>query len=360
MVRETTGSFRDIIIHPGETLKEALEDRAMTQKQLAQSIGMTEQHISRIIKGKTNISGRCAKKLEYALGIPASFWMNLQRNYDLELAEYQDRNNISDEEYTIFEKIRDIMAEILSLKGESLEGDKTFGVIQARRTFRLSSLLHIPDVMPDALYRKSKTANIDEYVTFAWLRLCDCHLEGIPKPEAGDPATLLEHIEDIKGLMFGDDIYKTLRSLQSLLRSIGIRFAVVRHFPGAPIHGMTRKNPDGTLDLCLTVRGSRADIFWFSLFHEFAHIILEDFDDIGSSYSKESEQIADRQAASLLISDELYTEFVKKRDFSYNSIAALAESSNVPEYIIIGRLQNDGYLPWQHSYNRYVPMYKWQ
>lgn len=188
---------------------------------------------------------------------------------------------------------------------------KTLGVIQARRTLRLSSLLHIPDVMPDALYRKSKTSNMDEYVTFAWLRLCDCHLEGIPKPEAGDPAALLEHIEDIKGLMFGDDICKTLRSLQSLLRSIGVRFAVVRHFPGAPIHGMTRKNPDGTLDLCLTVRGSRADI-------------------------------------------------VKKRDFSYNSIASLAESSNVPEYIIIGRLQNDGYLPWQHSYNRYVPMYKWQ
>ena len=75
--------------------KKALDDRNMTQKQLAKNMVMTEQHVSRVIKGKTNISGSFAKKLEYAWGIPASFWMNLQRNYDLELAEYEDRNNIS-------------------------------------------------------------------------------------------------------------------------------------------------------------------------------------------------------------------------------------------------------------------------
>lgn len=95
MVRKSIGLSRDLIIHPGVTLKEALQDREMTQKRLAEKVGMTEQHISRVIKGSNNISASFAKKLEYVLAIPASFWLNLQKNYDLELAEYEDQNSIS-------------------------------------------------------------------------------------------------------------------------------------------------------------------------------------------------------------------------------------------------------------------------
>ena len=93
--------------------------------------------------------------------------MNLQRNYDLDLAEYKDRNSITEEEYRVFHKIADIVAEILSIKGERLESDRVLGVIQARRELRVASLLNIPSVMQQALYRKSKTADVDEYVTFA-------------------------------------------------------------------------------------------------------------------------------------------------------------------------------------------------
>ena len=39
-----------------------------------------------------------AKKLEYALGIDASFWINLQANHDKELADFEEVNGISDEE----------------------------------------------------------------------------------------------------------------------------------------------------------------------------------------------------------------------------------------------------------------------
>ena len=45
MVRKSIGLSRDLIIHPGVTLKEALQEREMTQKRLAEKVGMTEQHI---------------------------------------------------------------------------------------------------------------------------------------------------------------------------------------------------------------------------------------------------------------------------------------------------------------------------
>ena len=89
MVKEqnSIGLSRDLIIHPGETLAEVLEDREMTQRELAVRTGMTEKHISTVIHGQKGISAAFARKLEYALGIETSFWMSLQANYDRELLE---------------------------------------------------------------------------------------------------------------------------------------------------------------------------------------------------------------------------------------------------------------------------------
>ena len=58
MVKEQKiiGLSPDLIIHPGETLTEILEDRDMSQKELAIRTGMTEKHISTIVKGQKNIS----------------------------------------------------------------------------------------------------------------------------------------------------------------------------------------------------------------------------------------------------------------------------------------------------------------
>lgn len=85
----SVGLSCNYIIHPGETLAEVLEDREMTRRELAVRTGMTEKHISTVIRGRKSISAALAGKLEYALGIETSFWMNLQANYDRELVKYK-------------------------------------------------------------------------------------------------------------------------------------------------------------------------------------------------------------------------------------------------------------------------------
>ena len=57
------GLSHDLIIHPGETLKEVLLDRKLTQKELALRTGRTEQHISRVVKGTNSITATFAKKV---------------------------------------------------------------------------------------------------------------------------------------------------------------------------------------------------------------------------------------------------------------------------------------------------------
>jgi HTH-type transcriptional regulator/antitoxin HigA len=68
-------------IPPGETLKEILETIGMTQVELAASTGRPKKTITEIIGGKAAITATTALQLERVLGVPASFWNNLERNY---------------------------------------------------------------------------------------------------------------------------------------------------------------------------------------------------------------------------------------------------------------------------------------
>lgn len=98
---KTIGLSRDLIIHPGETLEEIIRDKGMSQKELAICTGVTEKHINTVINAGKSISVAFAKKLEYALGIDASFWINLQSNYDKSLLKFSELNQISQEESMI-------------------------------------------------------------------------------------------------------------------------------------------------------------------------------------------------------------------------------------------------------------------
>lgn len=76
----------DWSIHPGETLRETLQERGLTQLACAELIGRSVQVVNTIIKGKKSITADTALDLEHGLGISAELWVNLQANYDLSMA----------------------------------------------------------------------------------------------------------------------------------------------------------------------------------------------------------------------------------------------------------------------------------
>ena len=80
MAEKKIGISRDLIIHPGETIADILEERGITQTELAKRTGVSSAYISNVIAGKKDISSKFAMALEYALGVPKSFWLNLQAN----------------------------------------------------------------------------------------------------------------------------------------------------------------------------------------------------------------------------------------------------------------------------------------
>ena len=93
-----TGISRELVIHPGETIRDILEDRGITQAELAAQTEVSVAYVSNVIAGKKDISAKFAFALEYALGVPKSFWLNLQTNYQAQLMELNEYVTITDEE----------------------------------------------------------------------------------------------------------------------------------------------------------------------------------------------------------------------------------------------------------------------
>lgn len=74
-------------IHPGEYLKEILEELHLSQNALALSIGVSAMRISHVVHGKRPVTAELAVLLGKAFGQTPQYWMNLQSSYDLKVTE---------------------------------------------------------------------------------------------------------------------------------------------------------------------------------------------------------------------------------------------------------------------------------
>jgi antitoxin HigA-1 len=70
-------------VHPGEVLKDELEEVGLTQSALAKHIRVLPKTINEICRGKRGISAEMAVKLSKALGGSPQFWLNLQNNWEI-------------------------------------------------------------------------------------------------------------------------------------------------------------------------------------------------------------------------------------------------------------------------------------
>jgi antitoxin HigA-1 len=74
-------------IHPGEILADEINELGMSASELARVLDVPKNRITEIINGQRGITADTALRLAQYFGISAEFWMNLQKNYELRLAE---------------------------------------------------------------------------------------------------------------------------------------------------------------------------------------------------------------------------------------------------------------------------------
>lgn len=344
-----TGLSRDLIIHPGETLDEILQDRSMSQKELAVRTGVTEKHISTVLHGQKNISPAFARKLEFALGIEAAFWMNLQSNYDREILEFEELYNISKDEIKVLDKLKDVLKCWNKFGWIDIKTSKPLQVLDMRMLLGMSNLLNITKMSYNVAFRTTKVNKVEPYVLFAWQRMCELLTNDINVKSELDLEKLRNNILLIKDVMFLK-IGQIQDKLSEIFAECGIAFKIVPNFKGAPVQGFIKETENGRMILCMTLRYKYADVFWFTLFHEIAHILNGDTKNLFidfDSISNDVENKANIMAADFLINRKDYLEFVEMGKYNTQTgIKQFAKEQGVKDHIVLGRLMKDEIIPW--------------
>ena len=334
---------------PGATIKEQLDDRGMTQKEFAKRMGMTEKHISRLINGSVQLTPDVAERLELVLSIPASFWNNLEAIYREKMAKVKRENELSEDivlakQYPYKQLVKWGMVPDTNRNEER--------VYNLCKFFEVCRLKDVGEFVPIACRRLANT----EKSTFAMWTLAQYakRKAGAVHVEPFSRKKLLERLPAIRAMTRAHSI-EFAGQLEAVLAQCGIALVYLPQIAGSFLHGITFYD-NRKIVLGITMRGKYADKFWFSLFHEFAHILE------GHIYQKEStsakeEQKADSIAADILIPAAALRRFEEDKEYSIGAIRRFALRIGTHEGIVIGRLQNDGKLSYK-QFNQYRIKYE--
>lgn len=341
-----------VAIPPGETIKENLEFLGMNQMELAARLGITTKHLSNIINGLAPITYETALKLEIVIGPSAAFWMNLESNYQLDKARLKALEEINND----LNILKEIPYNEISKQGwVDCTRDKKQRVVNCRNYFGVASLSLIKNSY-NVSFRQGKTNNnISDYGVLTWLRKAEIEGNKI-EVEPFNKSNFKKLIPEFRKLTLEEpEIFYP--KMKQLCAECGIALVLVQSLPKTYIHGATIWKNDKAI-LALTVRGKKADIFWFTFFHELAHLIHHVKKGFHISYDGDNqEDEADLLASNYLIPQEQYENFTSKYDYKNKQIIInYANKIGISPCILVGRLLHDKLIDYT-NYNDLRPSF---
>jgi len=339
-------------IHPGHIISRSLEREGLSQKNLCERTGLTEKHISQIINGEASITVETALLLENALGGAASFWINLEKNYQETKARLEKINLLRKEislmtQFPYLELVKRDCVEQTSNREKRVENLwKFFGVNSLSFVRRTEAVA----------YRKRGGVSLKSESVASWLRCGELEARQISASPFSD--TVLRKSVDVLRKLTAEDPQKYSTEAKKKLAESGVALVYVPHFSGTSVNGAVRWVGDVPI-IQLSLLGAYADMFWFTLFHEIGHILLHgkkekflEFQNEKGGYlsgSQEKEKEADTFASNSLISPKLYHDFVQSGDFSRPAIIKFARDVKVHPGIVAGRLCHNKKINWKNA-----------
>lgn len=328
---------------PGATIREQLEERGMSQKVFAVRMGKSEKYISQLINGEIRLAPETAERLEMVLGVPASFWNNLEAIYQEKLVKVKMENDMDDDKELSKCLPYSEMVKYRWIPEAKTQEEK---VIVFRKFFEVTSLSVIGNpAITNIACRRLNISEKGDFALLAWAQEARKEARSIcTKPID------LKKLNDILPLirkMTLQEPQEFCEKLQKTMADCGIALVFLPHIGGSFLHGATFLEGNKIV-MGLTVRGKDADRFWFSLFHEIWHV-LDGHISKSSGTDEADERAADEFAKNILISQNEFDAFVKKGRFDGGAICNFSAKIGIAPGIVVGRLQKENYIP----YNRY-------
>lgn len=350
---------------PGATIKDILEERDMSQSELAERMGRSEKFISNLINGEATLSQKVALELERVLNVPAHFWNNREQQYREALAQQEEydrvqsfvgwmRDCIPVENMTEFGWVED--------NDDETEQVKTvldfFGVNSPEEW---ESIWMNPETR--AAFRKTLAFASEPGAVATWLRYGERRAQELDCASY-EKSEFKKVLQDLRGL--SRDLPDGFdRKMQERCRHAGVALVFTPQVGEARISGATRWIGKDKPLIQMSLRYKTDDHFWFTFFHEAGHVLLHGKRDVFLEDTEEEgatmkEQEANEFAADFLIPRDEYEEFVDTETFTFASIRSFAEKQGVAPGIVVGRLQHDGHLEWGTRLNSLKRSLQWE
>lgn len=333
----------DYISPPGETLADLLEQAGMTQTELAQRLGVSLKHINQVVKGAASISAELALGLEKVFGVSAAFWLNRESLYRADLARQDETRDLA----SALEWAKRFPVRELRERGFIASGSRGTDLVRdLLRFFGIAS----PELWSDPVvaFRKSLRVESDAKALATWLRAGELEA-GTIDAKPFDSDRFHNALLEVRALTRLDPS-EWQPELVRTCAAAGVAVVVLEAFRGARAHGATRWLSPTKALIQMSLRYRWEDIFWFSFFHEAAHVLLhrkkqiflEGLEPARDDESRVLEAEADRFAARILIPPEYESEL---RRLTLTDVPDFAERLGIDAGIVIGRLQHDGLIP---------------
>lgn len=337
----------DVVFPPGDTLAEVLEQREMTQTDLARRTGLSIKHVNQIVNGVASVTPDTALVLEKATGVSARVWNNLEVAYREHLSRQEEDERLASDldwlkELPVKELIKRGCIRNVSRPVDLVrEICKFFGV--ANRT-TWDAVWHKPTA-----YRTSQAFTSNPGAIAAWLRIGEqraSELECAPF----DKARLSSTLADLRSLTLEPDPVVWWPRLVEHCAAAGVAVVAEPEIKGARINGAARWLSPEKAIVQLSLRHRWSDIFWFTLFHELAHLLIHSkkdafINDIGGHSGVEQE--ADAFASQVLIPRHFEPELALLS--TVDDVITFAHRIGVMPGIVVGRLQHDERWPYNRG-----------
>lgn len=328
-------------IHPGVYIRESLETMEMTAKEFAARTGISERTLSSIINGNGDITFDVAYKLSQYFDNSITYWTNLQTQYDVFLRE-KEKEKEMEEEWKLAKSVKKCLIEYNYVSPDT---DKKDIVLKCRELVGVNSLLLLnkKDSFVCLKEQHSQKENDCFFQNF-WIALA---LKEARKRNGSsfDKKLLLNSIEEIRSLTTKKPSV-FYPKLEKIFSDCGISFVLLPYLSKSNIYGATKWFSKDDVMLAVSNRGERSDLFWFTLFHEISHVLMEHRRETLINMEGNEDDEADAMASNMLIEKSLWDGFVNNGTFTKWTIGDFAKKIGIHPSIVLGRLHKEHRIPY--------------
>ena len=358
----------DVVSAPGETLQEILEERYMTQTELADRLGLAQKTVNEIIRGKAPLTHETALSLETVLGIPASFWNAYETAYRESLARKEGAEKLVESTSWLdtipWKKAADMGW--LSQQASPLER-----IMELLRFFGVASPKQYEEVYGNLAvqWKRSPKFAANPHATAFWLRRGEMEATKVAQTSGivlneYDSRKFEQCLVQIRALTRDREPASFVPELQRLCASAGVIVVFIPELEGTRAGGVTRWLSPICALIQLSLRHKTSDHLWFYFFHEAAHVLKHSKKRLFLEYDgkdKEDllEQEADEFAQNMLIPPREYSALLRMGKPTKAGIEAFAEQIGVDPGIVVGRLQHERVI-LRNQFNDLKQPYAWE